>query len=72
MKNLSKRQQGILRFMEGYLKAKGFPPTIREIGAATGITSTSVVNYNLNRLAKAGYVERTPNASRGIRLLKVS
>lgn len=65
---LSERQRGILRFMEVYLENYGFPPTIREIGEATGIQSTSVVNYNLNKLVAAGYLARLNRKSRGIRL----
>ena len=66
---LSKRQQGILRYMEKYVDEHGFPPTIREIGTATGINSTSVVNYNLNKLVQAGYLERSGQVARGIRLV---
>lgn len=66
---LSERQRNILRFMERYLKSSGYPPTIREIGEATGINSTSVVNYNLNKLVEAGYLERSDRVSRGLRLV---
>ena len=66
---LSKRQQNILRYMDRYMEDKGFPPTIREIGTATDINSTSVVNYNLNKLVQAGYLERSGRVSRGIRLV---
>lgn len=69
---LSERQRGILRFMEVYVEQHGYPPTIREIGLATGINSTSVVNYNLNKLVAAGYLSRSARASRGIRLVKSS
>lgn len=69
---LSERQRHILRFMESYIEAHGFPPTIREIGNATGIASTSVVNYNLNKLVSAGYLSRSARASRGLRLVKTS
>jgi repressor LexA len=65
---LSERQRGILKFMEVYLDNYGFPPTIREIGEATGIRSTSVVNYNLNKLVQSGYLARLNRKSRGIRL----
>jgi repressor LexA len=65
---LSDRQRHILRFMETYLETQGFPPTIREIGEATGINSTSVVNYNLNKLVDAGYLSRASAKSRGLRL----
>jgi len=67
---LSERQRNILKFMESFIEQNGFPPTIRQIGEATGIASTSVVNYNLNKLVKAGYVGRTARASRGLRLVK--
>jgi repressor LexA len=67
---LSERQRNILRFMEAYIDGHGFPPTIRQIGEATGINSTSVVNYNLNKLVTAGYLERESRASRGIRMIK--
>lgn len=66
---LSERQQNILKFMAKYINDNGFPPTIREIGTATNINSTSVVNYNLNKLVEAGYIERTGKKSRGLRLI---
>lgn len=68
-KKLSERQQKILHFMYDYMQDNGFPPTIREIGQATGINSTSVVNYNLNKLVKAGYLSRSDRVSRGLRLI---
>lgn len=66
---LSQRQQNILRFMWRYMSQNGYPPTIREIGEATRINSTSVVNYNLNKLVNAGYLERSDRVSRGLRLV---
>ena len=66
---LSKRQQKILQYMETYVHEHGYPPTIREIGLATDINSTSVVNYNLNKLVQAGYLERSGRKSRGIRVV---
>lgn len=67
---LSKRQQNILKFIDRYIAENSYPPTIRDIGEATEIASTSVVNYNLNKLVDAGYLERTAATSRGLRLLK--
>lgn len=67
---LSERQRNILFFMDHYMTEHGFPPTIRDIGAATGIDSTSVVNYNLNKLVDAGFLERVASKSRGLRLIK--
>lgn len=67
-KPLSKRQQNILHFTQGYVDEHGRPPTIREIGKAVGINSTSVVNYNLGKLEEKGYLDRDPDVSRGLRL----
>jgi len=66
---LSERQQNILTYMHEYMTDYGYPPTIRDIGLATGINSTSVVNYNLNKLVDAGYLERTDKVARGLRLV---
>ncbi len=65
---LSERQQQIYNFMSRFSQEKGRPPTIREIGKAVGISSTSVVNYNLNILEKAGMIAREKQVSRGLRL----
>jgi len=65
---LSEKQRAILAFIQSQLSETGFPPTIREIGNACGIASTSVVNYNLNKLVVAGYIARVHDKSRGIRL----
>ncbi|GAB1422492.1 transcriptional repressor LexA [Anaerolineales bacterium] len=68
--DLSERQKNILRFMKRYIEANGYPPSIREIGNATDINSTSVVNYNIQRLVEAGYLERDDRVSRGLRLVE--
>lgn len=65
---LSERQRKILEFIKSFSLDNGYPPTIREIGEATDISSTSVVNYNLNALQKEGYIIRDRTVSRGIRL----
>ena len=67
-RRLSERQEKILAFLSDYLEDNGFPPSIREIGAAAGISSTSVVSYNLRRLEQDGYISRQPDVSRGLRL----
>lgn len=63
---LSNRQKKILEFIENFLGEHGYPPTIREIGEAVGIASTSVVNYNLNKLVEHGLIARAPKVSRGL------
>ena len=65
---LSERQQHMLDFIRSFIEDHMYPPTIREIGEAVGISSTSVVNYNLNKLVQAGLIERNREVSRGIRL----
>ncbi len=67
---LSERHRKILTFLDEYQQQFGYPPSIREIGEKTGITSTSVVNYYLDQLEKSGYIERESHISRGIRLVK--
>jgi len=67
---LSDRHKRILEFLDEYQRQFGYPPSIREIGEKTGITSTSVVNYYLDQLEKSGYIERESHISRGIRVLK--
>jgi repressor LexA len=66
--SLSKRQSEILRYVWDYVLEAGRPPTIREIGAAANISSTSVVNYNLTKLMEKGYLDRDAEVSRGLRL----
>lgn len=65
---LSERQRRMLDFIQEFNRESGYPPSLREIGRAVGISSTSVVNYNLNRLVEEGYLDRDQNVSRGIRL----
>jgi len=67
---LSQRQQKIMEFLQEFIDSQHYPPTIREIGAAAKISSTSVVNYNLNRLEELGYIKRERTVSRGLRLLR--
>ncbi len=69
---LSERQQRILDFIRQYGEENGYPPTIREIGKAVGITSTSVVKYNLERLQEKGCIGRSKEVSRGLRLVDAS
>ena len=65
-KSLSERQKNILSFIHSYREEHDRPPTIREIGAAVDISSTSVVNYNLTRLEEREYLLRDAEVSRGI------
>jgi len=65
---LSDRQQRMLAFIRSYLTDHGYPPSNRDIGRAIGISSTSVVDYNLRRLERKGRLVCDPKVSRGIKL----
>ena len=67
-KGLGERHQRILDFLREYQRTNKYPPSIREIGEKTGISSTSVVNYYLDQLEKRGLIERDRKISRGVRL----
>jgi repressor LexA len=67
-KRISEKQRKILEFVEAHIDENGYPPSMREICAATEISSTSVVSYNLDRLEEAGYISRDREVSRGMRL----
>jgi repressor LexA len=69
IKSLSPKQERIISFVTEFLSDKGYPPTIRDIAAGCGISSTSVVAYNLNKLEQAGYIRRHSDISRGIKFL---
>ncbi len=63
---LNERAREILAFIHRFKEERGFPPTIREIGKAFGISSTNGVRYYLTLLEKAGHVKRAGKISRGI------
>ena len=69
MKVLSSRQRRILAFLRHFREEKDYPPSIRDIVKGCGISSTSVVDYNLKVLERGGYIRRDPEVSRGIELL---
>lgn len=70
MKDISRRQQAILDFIETFLDENDYPPTIRDIQRELGISSTSVVDYNLKVIEERGYIRRNRNISRGIELVQ--
>lgn len=71
MKKLSDRQRNILKYIQSYVDERGYPPSIREIGDRVGISSTSVVDYNLRVLERDGYIRRDREVSRGLELVGV-
>lgn len=66
---LSERQQAILSYIQKEVYAKGYPPSVREIGEAVGLASSSTVHGHLNRLEKKGYIRRDPTKPRAIEIL---
>ena len=66
MYRLSERQERILAFITAFTEEHGYPPSIREIGQAVGISSTSVVDYNLRVLEREGALRRDREVSRGL------
>jgi repressor LexA len=68
-KGLTERHRKILEFLREYQAENKYPPSIREIGEKTGISSTSVVNYYLEQLEREGLIERDRGISRGVRLV---
>ena len=69
MKALSSKQQHIIDFISHFRADRGYPPTVRDIVSGCGISSTSVVDYNLDILERERYIHRHPGVSRGIELL---
>src|SRR2546426_6377382 len=66
---LTKRQQEIFDFIQRYASRYGYPPTVREIGKAVGLTSSSTVHAHLANLEKIGLLRRDPTKPRAIELL---
>lgn len=69
MKKLSERQQAVLDYIAVFLDQNDYPPTIRDIKNHLGISSTSVVDYNLKVLEERDLIRRNRNISRGIELV---
>ncbi|MCR4963891.1 MAG: transcriptional repressor LexA [Firmicutes bacterium] len=66
--DLNPRQAQILEFIKQNIKAKGYPPSVREIGEAIGLSSPSTVQAHLNTLEKKGYISRGKSKKRAIEL----
>jgi repressor LexA len=69
MSKLSNRQQAIIDFIRKEVREKGYPPSVREIGEAVGLASSSTVHGHLARLEKKGLIRRDPTKPRAIELL---
>ncbi|WP_454193949.1 transcriptional repressor LexA, partial [Paenibacillus sp. Marseille-Q7038] len=69
MSKVSSRQLAILEFIRNEVRLKGYPPSVREIGEAVGLASSSTVHGHLDRLEKKGLIRRDPTKPRAIELL---
>jgi len=67
--DLSKRQVAIIQFIKKEHQTKGYPPSVREIGQAVGLSSSSTVHGHLAQLEKKGYIRRDPTKPRAIEVL---
>ncbi len=67
--DLTKRQQEIFDFIKRYSEENGYPPTVRDIGKAVGLASSSTVHAHLANLEKLGLLRRDPTKPRAMELL---
>jgi len=67
--DLTKRQQEIFDFIKRYSARYGYPPTVRDIGKAVGLASSSTVHAHLSNLERIGLLRRDPTKPRAIELL---
>ncbi len=70
MTKVSKRQEAILAFIKDEVRTKGYPPSVREIGEAVGLASSSTVHGHLARLESKGLIRRDPTKPRAIEVLE--
>jgi repressor LexA len=69
---LTDRQQQILDLIHNTVQARGYPPSVREIGDAVGLSSPSTVHSHLSTLVREGYLRRDPSKPRAIEVLGVA
>jgi repressor LexA len=67
---LSQRQQEILSFLKSFSARNGYPPSVREIGDAVGLSSSSTVHSHLNTLENKGYIRRDPSSARALTVIE--
>lgn len=70
LESLSSRQKEIFEFIKEEVSKKGYPPSVREIGKAVGLSSSSTVHAHLSQLEKKGYIRKDPTKPRAIEVLE--
>ncbi|MDX9873189.1 MAG: transcriptional repressor LexA [Clostridia bacterium] len=66
--DLTERQKSILNYIKNEIRTRGYPPAVREIGEAVGLSSSSTVHSHLNQLENKGYIRRDPTKPRAIEI----
>ena len=69
MEKLTKKQEDVLNYIKEYIVSHGYPPTIREIGGALGISSPATIHVHLQNLQKKGIIKKNGSKNRAIELL---
>lgn len=69
MRELTKRQSEIFEYIKQTVHSKGYPPSVREIGEAVGLASSSTVHGHLSRLEEKSYIRRDPTKPRAIEIV---
>ncbi|MDD2435308.1 MAG: transcriptional repressor LexA [Bacilli bacterium] len=69
MDNLTKRQDDTLTYIKKYIVSHGYPPTVREIGSALGVSSPATIQAHLNNLEDKGFIRKQESKNRAIELL---
>lgn len=69
MRELTKRQNEIFEYIKQTVQSKGYPPSVREIGEAVGLASSSTVHGHLSRLEEKGYIRKDPTKPRAIEIV---
>ena len=69
IETLTKRQEDILNYIKNYMVSHGYPPTVREIGSALGISSPATIHAHLANLEQKGYIRKDGSKNRALELL---
>ncbi|MFI3307519.1 MAG: transcriptional repressor LexA [Mycoplasmatota bacterium] len=69
MEELTKRQSDILTYIKGYIVSNGYPPTVREIGKALGVSSPATIHAHLSNLEAKGFIKKQDQKNRAIEVL---
>ncbi|HEY2763332.1 MAG TPA: hypothetical protein VGJ13_04880 [Pseudonocardiaceae bacterium] len=68
---ITRRQRQVIAAITGYIREHGYPPSMREVGDAVGIASTSAVAHQLRALERKGRIRRTPGKPRAITIVNL-